>query len=73
MITTLGVLYFDSESREMVLTALHPGVSVEQVKANTGWSLRIAAVLKQTSASTGAELKHLRQFDPHDYWTGDPD
>jgi glutaconate CoA-transferase, subunit B len=73
VITTLGVLSFDSESLEMVLTALHPGVSLEEVKANTGWPLRIAADLKRTPAPTGSELKHLRRFDPQGYWTGDPD
>ena len=37
VITTLGLLRFEPETREMVLTSVHPGVSVEQVLANTGW------------------------------------
>jgi len=70
VITTLGVLSFDPESREMVLTAVHPGSSVEEVKANTGWPLRVAPDLKQTPAPTAVELKILRQFDPEGFWTG---
>jgi len=71
VITTCGVLSFDAETREMVLTALHPGVALAEVQANTGWPLKVAPDLKQTAAPTGAELKHLRRFDPQGYWTGD--
>lgn len=70
VITTLGVLRFDPELREMVLTSTHPGVSAEQVLDNTGWPLRLAPTLTQTPAPTGAELGILRQFDPEGYWTG---
>lgn len=70
VITTLGVLSFDSEFHEMVLTAVHPGISVEDVMANTGWPLKVSPDLKQTPAPTAVELKKLRQFDPEGYWTG---
>ena len=70
VITTLGVLCFDPETREMILTAVHPGVDVEEVKQNTGWPLRVASGLKQTSAPTAVELEKLRQFDPKGFWTG---
>src|SRR5690606_39267320 len=39
VITTLGVLRFDEGTGEMVLASTHPGVTVEQVRANTGWPL----------------------------------
>jgi len=70
VITTLGILSFDSEFHEMVLTAVHPGTSVEDVKANTGWPLKVSPDLKQTPAPTDVELKKLGQFDPAGYWTG---
>jgi glutaconate CoA-transferase subunit B len=70
VITTLGVLRFDDETREMVLASVHPGVSVDEVLANTGWSLRLADDLAQTPAPTEAELAMLRQFDPEGFWTG---
>jgi len=69
VITTLGILRFDPDTREMVLTSVHPGVTVEQVVENTGWPLKVAAEVTQTPAPTEAELEMLDQFDPHRYWT----
>jgi glutaconate CoA-transferase, subunit B len=36
VVTDIGILEPD-ENGEMILTALHPGKTVEQAKANTGW------------------------------------
>ena len=60
MITDLGVLEPDPESHELVLTALHPGVAVERVRAETGWELQVSVDLKATSPPTAAELTALR-------------
>ena len=60
VITDLGVLEPDAESGELMLTALHPGVTVEEVRAETGWSLEIAAELAVTTAPTARELEALR-------------
>ena len=70
VITTLGIFSFDSTTREMVLTSVHPGVSPAQVKALSGWPLRVAGEVDRTPVPTEAELKMLRSFDPHGYWTG---
>jgi len=70
VITTLGIFSFDFTTREMVLTSAHPGVSPAQVKARTGWPLRVAGEVDRTPVPTAAELKMLRSFDPHGYWTG---
>ena len=70
VITTLGILRFDAQSREMTLASLHPGVSVDQVLGNTGWPLRIADELSQTPQPTDKELAMLQRFDPQKYWTG---
>ncbi len=69
VITTLGVLRFDSKTREMELVSIHPGVSVEQVRENTGWPLRISPDIFETPAPATEELKTLRRFDPNGYWT----
>jgi len=71
VITTLGLLRFESETNEMVLVALHPGVAVDAVMANTGWPLKIAKDLVTTPAPTDTELAILDRFDPDGYWTGD--
>ena len=71
VITTLGVLHFEQDSREMVLSAVHPGVSVEQVLDNTGWPLKVADNVDQTPVPTVEELEMIHRFDPDGYWTGE--
>ncbi|SUE27590.1 CoA-transferase subunit beta [Nocardia farcinica] len=59
VITDLGVLRPD-ETGELVLTAVHPGVTVEQVRAATGWDLRVADHPTVSPAPTAEELATLR-------------
>jgi glutaconate CoA-transferase subunit B len=64
VVTDLGILEPD-ETGELVLTALHPGATVEQAVANTGWALRTAAELRQTEPPAEEELRILREeLDP---------
>jgi len=60
VITDLGVLRPNPETAELVLTAVHPGVTVDQVRAATGWELRVTADLTRTPEPTPAELAALR-------------
>jgi glutaconate CoA-transferase subunit B len=62
VITDLGVLEPDPVTRELTLVALHPGITVEQVKAATGWDLRISPNLAMTREPTGPELAALRDL-----------
>lgn len=62
MITDLGVLVPDPETSEFTLAALHPGVTMEQAKAKTGWELKVAKELEETPAPTEFELKALRDL-----------
>ena len=62
VITDLGVLTPDPATRELTLTALHPGVTVEQAKAATGWALKVADSLDRTAAPTAYELQVLRDL-----------
>jgi glutaconate CoA-transferase, subunit B len=70
VITTLGVMRFEPETKEMVLAGVHPGISVDQVLENTGWPLRMAPALSITPEPSATELDILRRFDPHGFWTG---
>ncbi|MGD8739476.1 MAG: CoA-transferase [Desulfobacterales bacterium] len=70
VITTMGILKFDSKTKEMILVSVHPGVSADAVRANTGWPLKVDGELAQTSEPTEEELAMLKQFDPEGYWTG---
>jgi glutaconate CoA-transferase subunit B len=60
VITDLGVLRPDPATAELVLTELHPGVPVEQVRAATGWELKTADVIGTTEPPTAEELGALR-------------
>ena len=71
VITTLGVLRFDPASCEMTLSTTHPGVTVDQVCENTGWTLKVADDQAETPPPTAEELEMIRRFDPQGYWSGD--
>src|SRR3546814_10455230 len=42
IVTDLCVMETEIETNEFVVTALHPGISRDQVIANTGWPVRFA-------------------------------
>jgi glutaconate CoA-transferase subunit B len=60
VVTDLGILEPDPESRELTLTFTHPGVEVEQVREATGWELRVADDLGETAPPAEEELTRLR-------------
>lgn len=60
VITDLAILEPDPETREFVLTTVHPGVTVEQVVEATGWPLRVAAEVATTTPPDEQELAALR-------------
>ncbi len=62
VITDLGVLRPDPLTKELVLTSVHPGVAVEQVREATGWELRVSDDLAETAPPTAAELDALRNL-----------
>lgn len=64
VITNLGILGFDPVTKEMVLEALHPGVNADEVRANTGWDLKVAKSLAVTELPTERELAMFRLLDP---------
>jgi glutaconate CoA-transferase subunit B len=64
VVTDLGVMEPD-ESGEMILTALHPGATLEQARENTGWVLKTAENLRSTPPPSAEELRILREeLDP---------
>jgi glutaconate CoA-transferase, subunit B len=64
VVTDIGFMEPD-EHGELMLTALHPGKTVEMAKENTGWPLKVADQLKITEPVTEHELKILREeLDP---------
>jgi glutaconate CoA-transferase subunit B len=63
VITDLGILRPDPVTKELVLTTVHQGVTVEQVVAETGWPLKVAATVETTPPPTELELQVLRELN----------
>jgi glutaconate CoA-transferase subunit B len=53
----------------MILSSNHPGISVEEIKAETGWPLRISPDLRETPTPSKEELAAVRKYDPKRVWT----
>jgi glutaconate CoA-transferase subunit B len=60
VITDLGALRPDPATCELVMIALHPGVTPDEARAATGWPLRFAPDLATTPVATDLELTTLR-------------
>jgi glutaconate CoA-transferase, subunit B len=69
LITTLAVFTFERESGEALLQSYHPGTSVEQVQAQTGWPLRLSPGCGETIPPGVEELRVIREYDPQGKWT----
>jgi glutaconate CoA-transferase subunit B len=60
VITDLGRLEPDPSTMELTLTGVHPGVSVDDVRAATGWALAVSPGLSTTEPPTEQELSIVR-------------
>jgi len=69
VVTGLGVYRF-GDGGEMELASLHPGVTLDQIRENTGWDLKVADRLQETPPPTDEELRLIRQeLDPEGAYT----
>ena len=62
IMTNLGVLQPERGTNELVMTALHAGVTREQVTAATGWPIRFAGNCAENPPPTSDELHVLREL-----------
>ncbi len=70
VVTDIGLLEPD-ENGELILTALHPGKTVEQAKENTGWDLKVSPQLRYTEPPSEKELRILHEeLDPQGIYLG---
>ncbi|MER7190648.1 CoA-transferase subunit beta [Streptomyces flaveolus] len=66
VITELGILAREGIGEELRLIAVHPGVTVDQVREATGWELKVAGSVETVEPPTAAELRLLREdVDPN--------
>ncbi len=63
VITQLGVYGFDEETKRMKLLSVHPGVTVEDIKANSQFEILIPDRIEETEPPSIEELKILREID----------
>jgi len=71
IITNLCVMGFDNKERRMEVESLHPKITLEEVKENTGFDLLVKKELQTTEEPDPKYLKILReQVDPHKYIIG---
>ncbi len=68
VITTKAVLRFGDDG-EAYLASVHPGITVDDVLANTGWKLRVAPDVQETPEPTAIELNAIRDYDRDGFWT----
>jgi glutaconate CoA-transferase, subunit B len=69
VVTDLGIYHFD-ESGEMRLDSLHPGATLDEVRATMGWEPRVAGTLATTPEPTELELRLIREeLDPEGMYT----
>ena len=70
VVTDLGTYGFDETTGEMTLHTMHPGVTLEDVRANTGWEPRMATAVGETPAPSTEELRLIREeLDPTGIYT----
>jgi glutaconate CoA-transferase subunit B len=62
LITDLAIYQPDPETKEMIVTSIHPGVTREQIQENTGWTVRYAKEVAETKPPTAQELEILRDL-----------
>jgi glutaconate CoA-transferase, subunit B len=62
VITNLGILEPADDTRELVLTQIHPEVELDDVREATGWELRVADEPQVTDPPTDDELAALREL-----------
>ncbi len=62
VITDLGILIPDSVTKELTLTSIHHGISVECVLEATGWPLKVSPHLQTSAPPSAEELSALRNL-----------
>ncbi len=65
VITDMGVYHFDPETREMVLASIHPGITLQTIRENIGWDVKVTQDLTETPPPSAEEIRIIRNdLDP---------
>jgi acyl CoA:acetate/3-ketoacid CoA transferase beta subunit len=64
VISQLGIYGFDQATKRLQLLALHPGVTVEDIQANSSFEILIPDEIQTTQPPTEEERRLLHKIDP---------
>ena len=64
VITQLGVYGFDEDTKRLKLLAVHPGITIKDVKENSSFEIIIPKKVETTEPPTDEELHILHEIDP---------
>lgn len=64
VITQLGVYGFDEKTKKMMLISTHPGVSIEDVRANSSMEIIIPDKVEVSPQPSEEDIRILRSIDP---------
>lgn len=70
VITDKCIFRFYPETKELMLTSIHPNVTVEDVRKEIPWDLLISDHLEVTPAPTDEELQIIHALDPQEIFIG---
>ena len=68
VITDRAILRPHGAEHELHLAALHPGQSLEEVRAQTGWDLKALPEVIETAPPSDQELAALHRIDKDGFW-----
>jgi glutaconate CoA-transferase subunit B len=68
VISTMGVFRFNPDTKEMYLDTYHPGVTVESIKENVNWDLRVSPIVRETEHPTEEQVRIIRELDPEGFF-----
>jgi glutaconate CoA-transferase subunit B len=64
LITQKGIFEFDPVTKEMFLAEIHPRNTVEDIKKDVPWDLKISDTLTETKPPAEEEIEFIRKFAP---------
>lgn len=70
IITNKAVFRFDPETKEAYLATIYPGVTVDEVKAEVSWDLKVSDHLEEAELPTEEQIRIIRALDAQQIYTG---
>lgn len=68
VVSSRGVFRFNPETKEMYLDTYHPGITVQSIKENVNWDLKISPIIRETEHPTVEQVEIIRELDPEGFF-----